>query len=182
MDFAVAQPASISGTAFDDRNSNATRDAGEPVRPGTTIYLDNNGNGVRDQGTIALASLDALASIPKSVPDLATTLSTVTVTNVAGVVENVVVTLDVTHGWDSDLEIWLISPSGRQVRLFNHFAGANLTNTTFDDTAAQSIGSATAPYTGTFGPQQPLSYFKGEDPNGIWGLKIVDSDAGARAR
>lgn len=42
---------SISGTKWEDLNNNGTRDTGEPVFPGVTIYLDLNDNGEFDSAT-----------------------------------------------------------------------------------------------------------------------------------
>lgn len=39
---------SIRGTRWQDANQNSTRDSGEPVLAGKTVYLDTNDNGVRD--------------------------------------------------------------------------------------------------------------------------------------
>ncbi|MDN3655827.1 T9SS type A sorting domain-containing protein [Ferruginibacter paludis] len=43
-------PGTISGLKYQDLNKNATRDNGEPVLSGWTIFLDNNNNGTLDAG------------------------------------------------------------------------------------------------------------------------------------
>ncbi|MCG8450232.1 MAG: Ig-like domain-containing protein, partial [Pirellulales bacterium] len=55
--------------------------------------------------------------------------------------------------------------------------GENFTGTTFDDEAGIPITAGDNPYTGRFQPEQTLSFFDGEDPNGVWTLEIND-DAG----
>ena len=40
----------ISGRRFDDVNSNGTQDTGEPGLPNVTVFIDGNGNGIRDDG------------------------------------------------------------------------------------------------------------------------------------
>lgn len=45
--------ASISGTTFDDKNANGVRDPGESGLAGATVYLDQNNNGLLDQGDIS---------------------------------------------------------------------------------------------------------------------------------
>jgi protocatechuate 3,4-dioxygenase beta subunit len=49
--FLKAVPAAyLQGNAFQDQNNNGTRDTGEPVLPGWTVYLDANNNGTKDPG------------------------------------------------------------------------------------------------------------------------------------
>jgi uncharacterized repeat protein (TIGR01451 family) len=43
-------PGSVSGSKYEDTNSNGVRDAGEGPLAGVTIYVDYNGNGQLDQG------------------------------------------------------------------------------------------------------------------------------------
>src|SRR5262249_30053193 len=54
--------------------------------------------------------------------------------------------------------------------------------TTFDDAAGQAIINATAPYQGTFRPENPLGTLLGHNPFGvngtIWALEIVDTALG----
>ena len=52
--------------------------------------------------------------------------------------------------------------------------GQNYTNTVFDDEAATPISSGTAPFTGTFRPDSPLSAADGINAAGTWTLKVVD--------
>jgi subtilisin-like proprotein convertase family protein len=59
----------------------------------------------------------------------------------------------------------------------NGGAGDNYTNTTFDDAAATAITAGTAPFTGSFRPEEPLATFIGEPVNGDWTLIYAD-DAG----
>ena len=58
------------------------------------------------------------------------------------VVANVTVNLSLTHTFNSDLIITLISPTGSRVVLANRVGGssANFTNTTFDDAASAANG------------------------------------------
>jgi hypothetical protein len=47
-------------------------------------------------------------------------------------------------------------------------------NTVFDDEAASPISSGTAPFTGSFKPEVPLSALDGINAAGTWTLKVVD--------
>ena len=129
--------------------------------PGWTIYLDLNNNGQLDQTVSPSQTLtQASTDIPQTIPDQNVTgvKSTLDFTGV-GIIEDVNVTLDITHGYDADLHAVLISPSGTRVQLFSNVgtSGNNFSNTVFDDSAALSITTEAAPFAGTFRPEQPLS-------------------------
>ena len=51
------------------------------------------------------------------------------------------------------------------------------TPTSFDDLAATSITAGSAPFAGSFSPEEPLSAFAGEDQEGGWILRIADTAA-----
>ena len=90
------------------------------------------------------------------------------------------VTVNLTHTWDSDIEMDLISPDGTVWDLTsdNGGAGDNYTNTVFQD-GFPSITTGAAPFTGTFQAEQgPFATgFAGDAVNGNWTLSICD-DAG----
>jgi len=114
---------------------------------------------------------------PKPIPDVRTppVLSPISVASV-GLVSDVNVTISLTHTFDGDLDIFLIGPNGTRVELTtdNGSTGDNFTNTVFDDQAATSITSGTAPFTGTFRPEGLLSTLNGIPANGNWTLEITD--------
>ncbi len=90
------------------------------------------------------------------------------------------VCLDFTHTWTSDLNVFLVSPNGTMVNLFSGIGGDgdNFTNTCLNQSAAASINTGTAPFTGTFKPQETLGNFNnGQDGNGVWKLRIIDTYA-----
>jgi subtilisin-like proprotein convertase family protein len=117
--------------------------------------------------------------VPKSIDDFATVTSSLTVATTASVVD-VDVALSLTHTFDADLVLVLIAPNGTRVLLANQLGGAgqNYTGTIFDDEAATAITSGTAPFTGRFRPQQPLSALDGIPANGTWKLEIQDIGSG----
>jgi len=110
------------------------------------------------------------------------TLSTITIANppAGEVIADVNVKVTLTHSFDSDLQIALISPDGTIVPLTlnNGGAGDNFTNTTFDDDVTNSITGGNAPFTGSFRPEGQLSDFVGKVPDGDWVLLINDVIAG----
>ncbi len=164
----------IHGTIAEDVNGDGRRQSQDRALAGQTVFLDRNDNGVLDAGSVNVASTD----VPVDVLDNATVTSTLRLSGVAAI-SDVNVTLDLNHSYDSDLEVFLLSPSGTRVELFTHVGGwgANFAGTTLDDEAATSIADAAAPFTGTFRPEGLLSRFDGEDPNGIWTLHITDTMA-----
>jgi Proprotein convertase P-domain./FG-GAP repeat. len=93
------------------------------------------------------------------------------------------VSLSITHPRDSDLTAQLIGPDGTTITLFANVggSGANFTNTIFDDTAQQNIGTTTttaAPFSQRLQPAQSLAHFKGKALHGTWKLVLSDSLAG----
>ena len=86
------------------------------------------------------------------------------------------VSLDILHTFDSDLAATLISPVGTRVVLFSGVGGSgdNFTGTRLTDGASLSINAGSAPFTGNFQPQQPLSRLLGEPLTGTWTLEITD--------
>jgi len=85
------------------------------------------------------------------------------------------VTLNLIHDRLGDLEIELISPSGTKVALSKNRGGnKGVDGITFKDDASNSIlhyvGSST-----DYKPEEALTAFVGEDPNGYWLIKIKDS-------
>jgi subtilisin-like proprotein convertase family protein len=87
------------------------------------------------------------------------------------------VKFDITHTFDGDLQISLISPNGTEVMLVNRRGtnGDNFTGTILDDEASASITTALAPFTGSFRPEASLGAFDGHAAAGAWTLKIVDT-------
>ena len=120
------------------------------------------------------------SDVPLSIIDLATVTSHLIVSGNTGTLIDVNVALDLTHTFDGDLLIKLVSPSGTQVVLTNSRGGGgdNFLLTTFDDEAANSIASGSAPFTGVFRPDASLSAFDNQSINGDWQLVITDQ-AGA---
>ncbi len=129
-------------------------------------------------------------SAPVAIPDNNSigTNSPVLVTNIAGLIGKVTVSLFLTHTYDSDLALQLIGPDGTTVTLSagNGSSGDNYgvncspesNRTTFDDDATTAVGQAAPPFVGSFRPDQPLSAFigkSGTNVNGLWQLRVVDN-------
>jgi len=104
------------------------------------------------------------------------------------------ITIDISHTFDSDLQIFLKSPDGEILELStgNGASGNNYTNTVFTDDAEFFVFSAGAPFTGMFKPEgrsetiecNPAgnlgdftiqSQFGTVTSNGTWELHIMDA-------
>jgi trimeric autotransporter adhesin len=122
------------------------------------------------------ASTDGPVPIPDNLPAGAT--SSIVITD-NKLVQNVKVTLNLTHTFDRDLVITLIPPAGAPVTLSMRrgASGHNFVATVFDDAATASIAAGTAPFTGSFRPETPLAAVIGIDAAGTWQLHVVDTEA-----
>jgi len=98
-----------------------------------------------------------------------------------GCIEDInILNLDVTHSYIDDLEISLTSPSGTTIRLMEHpCSWQNNILINFDDSGS-AYNSWPCPPTngGTYIPQNLLSAFDNEEPNGDWILTIEDQAGG----
>ena len=127
-----------------------------------------------ETGGIQLVN-DTPVAISPGAPN--TVESTVAVSQTGGdVLKAVRVQVDLDHTWDDDLTLTLISPMGTRVTLVDREGGGEdgFKNTLFDDTAAQSITTGSAPFTGTFQPEGKLADLAGELAAGTWALEIQD--------
>lgn len=99
------------------------------------------------------------------------------------------ISIIISHTWNSDLDIYLISPNNVMVELStdNGGSGDNYGNpancpaqtTTFTMDATTSITVGVSPFIGSYLPEGNLNDFHdGSDPNGIWVLRICDDAAG----
>jgi subtilisin-like proprotein convertase family protein len=86
--------------------------------------------------------------------------------------------IDLTHTWLADLTIELIAPDGTTRILASGVGGGedNMTNTCFNYDSGTPIQNGTAPFTGTFRPMGQMGAVNnGQDPNGVWYLRINDN-------
>jgi len=148
--------------------------------PSTSVYMDSHKTCTANfchEGCVCYPSTDT----PIAIPDPGTVTSTINVPD-SFTIDDVNVTLDITHSWDEDLDVYLISPQGTPVELFTDVGGSgdNFTSTTLDDECATPISSGSAPFTGCYQPEGTLSDFDAEDSAGVWTLQLSD-DFGADA-
>jgi subtilisin-like proprotein convertase family protein len=124
----------------------------------------------------------AAPQVPLAIPDDAAAgiASSVFVAE-RGRIKDLDVTIgSLTHTWVGDLVIEITGPDGTTVRLAEHPGGPdndgdNLTGTSFDDEAPDNLSEGSAPYAGSFTPQNDqLSRFDGTSRRGTWTLRVRD--------
>src|SRR4029078_4751787 len=87
----------------------------------------------------------------------------------------------VLYGWDADLRFQLAHLSAIDTLiLYRGGSGDNFIGTNLNDSASIPISGGTAPFTGTYRPDKPLSKFNTQNPNGMWILR-VSADAGGES-
>ncbi|MEK6252956.1 MAG: proprotein convertase P-domain-containing protein [Actinomycetota bacterium] len=121
-------------------------------------------------------------------PDGGGVLSKITV-RASGRIRDLDVAVRIAHNSDEDLNIYLVSPSGRFVELStdnggngnDYGAGTNSCagqRTIFSDEGGTRIQDGAPPFLGAFIPQTPLSRLDGKPVRGAWRLQIFDDNAG----
>ncbi|NLY00379.1 MAG: S8 family serine peptidase, partial [Rhodopirellula sp.] len=90
--------------------------------------------------------------------------------------------LDIDHTWDNDVRFYLVGPGDDLqdhvvLSSFRGGGGDGYRNTRFDDEATLSVTQATAPFTGSYRPEEPLAAFDGRSARGRWALVVQDAVA-----
>lgn len=181
LDVGLYRPQAVYGYVFDDANGNGARDSGEAGLAGRRVFIDVNQNQVFD----AVLNTEEFAVSPAlAIPDPGVVTSTLSINNVQGEISDLNVTLTISHTYLFDLQVDLVAPDGRRVRLIDQ-RGSNardFVNITLDDDVTATLSDA-RPTPGTaYRPDTPLSAFDGQSLNGVWSLVVVDtvpSDAGS---
>ena len=151
-----------------------------PELPAPTLSVDPNlqePNSLTVSWTpLGLPREYAATGLPLPIQDNETTWFELNIED-KGAIGNLNVKLNIDHGWDSDLEAFLVSPDDVRVTLFKGVGSSkdDFIDTVFDDDADQSINEGTAPFTGTFRPESPLSALFGTELGGTWLLEIRDT-------
>lgn len=118
------------------------------------------------------------SDVPKVIPDNTAggVNSTLTVGDSALVGDVNVRIGSLVHTYDGDLVLRITSPEGSTVILANRRGGSgdNYTNTLFDDSAAVPISSGSAPFTGSYIPEEPLAVINDQSMAGVWTLNVAD--------
>ena len=136
----------------------------------------NNGGGYYtfETGRNVNPSFDS-TDTPQAILDNTTINSLISVTDDKTVLD-VMVGVEITHTYDGDLLLSLITPTGTTITLSNRRGGGgdHFTGTVFDDDATTAISSGSAPFGGSFLPDSPLSDADGINAAGNWTLRVED--------
>ncbi|MFD0964948.1 zinc-dependent metalloprotease [Pseudofulvibacter geojedonensis] len=96
-------------------------------------------------------------------------------------ITDVNVTIDITYEYINDLRVELEHPDGTKIDLIKNIddqsgpgAGNHFTQTVLDDAGTTAITAGTAPFTGTFSPENPLNVLNGKTSQGDWKLNVYD--------
>jgi serine protease len=124
--------------------------------------------------TITLSTSHTYSSATgKAIKAKSLTLSSITLP--AGTtIGNLEVRVDVDFPVDDNLEIYLISPSGKTIVLDNEQggSGANLSYTVFTEQTSRTMAAGKAPFSGAYLPKQSLNQLIGSSSGGTWQLAI----------
>jgi len=139
--------------------------------------------------TISLGAGDSVFSssdsFPKAIVDNAPTsvnaVSTLAVPS-SGRIDDLRVTVNISHTAVGDLHAWLTSPAGTRVDLVETpFSGLNWSGpVTFDDDASeliQDVPDGPGSLGTDYAPDEPLAAFAGQDRQGTWTLRVTDNFA-----
>jgi subtilisin-like proprotein convertase family protein len=163
-----------------------------PVCEGADISISGSASG----GSTSLSFSGTTVS-GQTIPDNTTTGLTSSINiNGSGSISassTVAVTLNITHTFDGDLDIYLVGPGNcgtLELTTDNGGGGDNFTNTVLSTAGTNPVTGGTAPFTGTYLPEGtitgapnisvytlPTTSINGCPVNGSWALKVFD-DAG----
>jgi subtilisin-like proprotein convertase family protein len=152
--------------AADGDNSNDTLNGWMTQHLASSLAF-NDSVVIPDNNTVGLSSIICTNGLVNNMLDSCYTLSALVIDSL-------------THTFNGDLEIWLISPAGDTLEVSSDNGGTtdNYINVTFTDTASTNI-NGNNPVPGFYHTEElvGLAKFNGTNPNGAWTLLVKD-DAG----
>jgi subtilisin-like proprotein convertase family protein len=118
------------------------------------------------------------SSISETIPDEGTLTSTLVIDD-KGMIEDLNVKVNISHDWDSELDVYLIAPDNTRVELFTDVGDSqdDFNDTVFDAEALLSINEGSAPFTGSYRPEGNLEDLNGKAIQGEWKLEITDNSS-----
>jgi subtilisin-like proprotein convertase family protein len=139
--------------------------------------LDDAGGAWHTFETLREVRPEYQTTTPVPIPDNDPTgvASSITVPDTETILDLDVV-VQVTHGSTGDLTLRLEAPGRQTVVLSDHRGGngADFLDTRFDDEATIPVADGSAPFNGSYRPDEALSLLDGTGAAGIWQLRAVD--------
>jgi gliding motility-associated-like protein len=157
---------------------------GGNVCPGSCLTLSGSANTTGFPIPVAFSNSTSFAIPDGSAVGVSSPIAVSGIVPVSiGATTIVSVCMNLTHTFDSDLDIFLQCPNGTRIELStdNGSFDEDYTNTCFTPTATIPITSDTGPFTGTYSPEQSFNLLNGCNTNGTWQLFVQDdtgSDVG----
>lgn len=173
---------------IDEASVTATSYISEELENGQTYYWRVKGVGHCEEGaysttfyfhTSESASgcdlFENNTAIPISSASPSTITSSVEVSDV-GILTSLVLNLDITHSYVSDLTVSLTSPSGTTVVILDGVCGGNenIDASFGNDGEPLTCGNGTPTITGHLLPQESFEIFQEEPLDGTWTLTVTD--------
>jgi subtilisin-like proprotein convertase family protein len=174
----VPQPAILTGANDSIVDGNVTYFANASTASSDPSYngLFGSASAVnQDNESVVTYSSDVV----RNIPDPGTVNSTIGIAESRTILD-LNVRVNITHGRDEDLDVYLVTPWGARIQLFTDVGGngKNFKNTVLDDEAATSITAGSAPFNGTYRPEGLLSVADGHSTLGPWTLEVTDDKKG----
>ena len=98
-----------------------------------------------------------------------------------GTIASVSLVVNITHAWDSDVDISLTAPGGAPINISSDNGGSaqDYTDTVFNSACTTPIlYPAHAPFSGCYKPEGSLTGLTGQSAQGTWTLNIADDAEG----
>lgn len=141
------------------------------------ILVEIDASGPDCTGSVGNTKRYLSGDLPQAIPDNGGVTSTIIVPDI-DIVDDVNVTLNITHGFDDDIDLTMTSPMN--ISLFNDVGstGNDFIDTTLDDEAAAPIpdSASEAPFTDSYQPLGGPALFAldGVSAAGAYTLQVVD--------
>jgi len=121
----------------------------------------------------------ATSGLPVAIPDLTGSATVPITVPSVGVISKIAVQVGITHTYDGDLQVQLVSPRGTSSLAYRRGGTADgYAGIIFVDSATSSISTAAVPFSGSYRPDQPLAVLSGLSHSGTFGLRVSDRGSG----
>jgi subtilisin-like proprotein convertase family protein len=147
-----------------DNDANGTADCSDPACSWACTALGASCTGANRLFTYRTRN------VPQTMPGPTAAFPAPIFASARGTVVNAALRFNATHTFAQDLTLFVTSPSGtsRNVTSGNGSNGDHYVNTLFIDSATTLISAGTAPFTGSYQPEEALSAWASQPAAGYW--------------